>query len=124
MSVAPKAGAFALLLRMFLDCLWPLRPDWQLFVMVVAVITMTVGNLAALTQVNIKRMLAYSTIAHVGYILLGLVAAADGSSTGLQGMAIYLLVYAFTNLGVFTVVVALRRKDFIGDEIDDMSGAF
>ena len=124
MSVAPKAGAFALLLRMFLDCLWPLRPDWQLFVMVVAVITMTVGNLAALTQVNIKRMLAYSTIAHVGYILLGLVAAADGSSTGLQGMAIYLLVYAFTNLGVFTVVVALRRKDFIGDEIDDMSGLF
>ena len=124
MSVAPKAGAFALLLRMFLDCLWPLRPDWQLFVMAVAVITMTVGNLAALTQVNIKRMLAYSTIAHVGYILLGLVAAADGSSTGLQGMAIYLLVYAFTNLGVFTVVVALRRKDFIGDEIDDMSGLF
>ena len=124
MSVAPKAGAFALLLRMLLDCLWPLRPDWQLFVMAVAVITMTVGNLAALTQVNIKRMLAYSTIAHVGYILLGLVAAADGSSTGLQGMAIYLLVYAFTNLGVFTVVVALRRKDFIGDEIDDMSGLF
>ena len=71
---------------------------------------MTVGNLAALTQDNIKRMLAYSTIAHVGYILLGLVAAADGSSTGLQGMAIYLLVYAFTTLGAFSVIVALRRK--------------
>ncbi|MEE8257273.1 MAG: NADH-quinone oxidoreductase subunit N [Acidobacteriota bacterium] len=124
MSVAPKAGAFALLLRMFLDCIWPLRADWQIFVIAVAVITMTVGNLAALTQDNIKRLLAYSTIAHVGYILLGLVAAADGSSTGLQGMAIYLLVYAFTTLGAFSVIVALRRKNCIGDQVDDMSGLY
>jgi NADH-quinone oxidoreductase subunit N len=124
MSVAPKAGAFALLLRMFLDCIWPLRADWQIFVIAVAVITMTVGNLAALTQDNIKRMLAYSTIAHVGYILLGLVAAADGSSTGLQGMAIYLLVYAFTTLGAFSVIVALRRKNCVGDEVNDMSGLY
>ena len=124
MSVAPKAGAFALLLRMFLDCIWPLRADWQIFVIAVAVITMTVGNLAALTQDNIKRMLAYSTIAHVGYILLGLVAAADGSSTGLQGMAIYLLIYAFTTLGAFSVIVALRRKNCVGDEVNDMSGLY
>ncbi len=124
MSVAPKAGAFALLLRMFLVCIWPLRTEWQILLIAVAITTMTVGNLAAITQNNIKRLLAYSSIAHVGYILLGLVAAADGNRTGLQGMAIYLLVYAFMNLGAFTVVIALRRKDFIGDAVDDMSGLF
>ena len=124
MSVAPKAGAFALLLRMFLVCLWPLRPEWQTLLIAVSIITMTVGNLAAITQNNIKRLLAYSSIAHVGYILLGLVAAADGNRTGLQGIVIYLLVYTFMNLGAFTVVIALRRKDFIGDEVDDMSGLY
>ena len=124
MSVAPKAGAFALLLRMFLDCIWPLHPDWKIFVITVAVITMTVGNLAALTQDNVKRLLAYSSIAHVGYILLGLVAGAEGSSTGLQGMAIYLLVYSFMNLGAFAIIISLRQKDCTGDKIDDLSGLF
>jgi NADH-quinone oxidoreductase subunit N len=80
---------------------------------------MTVGNIAAITQNNVKRLLAYSSISHAGYILLGLVA---GNQTGIQGMAVYILVYAFMTLGAFLVVVALRRQDLIGEDIDDMAG--
>ena len=88
----------------------------------VAIATMTLGNLAAITQTNIKRFFGYSTIAHVGYLLLGLVAAADGNREGLTAIVIYLLVYAFMNLGAFAVIIVMRRKDLIGDEIDDLSG--
>ena len=88
----------------------------------VAIATMTLGNLAAMTQTNIKRFFGYSTIAHVGYLLLGLVAAADGSGEGLRAIVIYLIVYAFMNLGAFAVIIMMRRKDIIGDEIDDLSG--
>jgi NADH-quinone oxidoreductase subunit N len=80
---------------------------------------MTLGNLAAISQSNVKRLLGYSAISHAGYMLLGLVA---GNDTGLKGIAIYLLVYAFMNLGAFAVIVAMRRKDIIGDEIEDLSG--
>ena len=80
---------------------------------------MTVGNLAAITQTNIKRLLAYSSISHAGYMLLGLIA---GNATGIQGIAVYVLVYTFMNLGAFLVVVALRRKEFIGEDLDDLAG--
>ena len=73
----------------------------------VAVATMTVGNLAAINQSNIKRLLAYSSISHAGYMLLGLVA---GNETGIKGIAVYLMVYTFMNLGAFLVLVALRRQ--------------
>ena len=82
---------------------------------------MTVGNIAAITQSNVKRLLAYSSISHAGYILLGLIA---GNETGMIAIPMYLLVYTFTNLGVWAVVVALRRKDVIGEHIDEMSGLF
>jgi NADH-quinone oxidoreductase subunit N len=88
---------------------------------VVAVLTMTIGNIAAITQSSVKRLLAYSSISHAGYILLGLVAAGE---TGMTAIPMYLLVYTFTNLGVWAVVVALRRKDVIGEHIDEMSGLF
>jgi NADH-quinone oxidoreductase subunit N len=78
--------------------------------------------LAAITQTNIKRFFGYSAIAHVGYLLLGLVTAADGNRDGLTAIAIYLLVYAFMNLGAFAVIIVMRRKDLVGDEIDDLSG--
>jgi NADH-quinone oxidoreductase subunit N len=71
---------------------------------------MTVGNIAAITQSNVKRLLAYSSISHAGYILLGLVAASDGSLNGLMSIPMYLLIYTFTNLGTWAIVVALRRK--------------
>ncbi len=80
---------------------------------------MTVGNLAAITQTNIKRLLAYSSISHAGYMLLGLVA---GNDTGIKGIAVYMLVYTFMNLGAFLVVVALRRKNIIGEDLDDIAG--
>lgn len=121
-SVAPKAASFAILLRILLSGIWPLREEWQLFTIVVAIATMTVGNLAALTQTNIKRFFAYSTIAHVGYLLLGLVAAADGNSEGLTAVAIYLLVYAFMNFGAFAVLIMLRRKGILGEDLDDFGG--
>jgi NADH-quinone oxidoreductase subunit N len=121
-SVAPKAASFAILLRILLAGIWPLREEWQLFTIVVAIATMTVGNLAALTQTNIKRFFAYSTIAHVGYLLLGLVAAADGNPEGLTAVAIYLLVYAFMNLGAFSVLIMLRRKGILGEDLDDFGG--
>jgi NADH-quinone oxidoreductase subunit N len=86
---------------------------------VVAILSMTVGNLAAITQTNVKRLLAYSSISHAGYILLGLIA---GNATGLQGVAVYILVYTFMNLGAFLVLVALRRKNLIGEDVDDFAG--
>ena len=119
MSVGPKAAAFALLLRLFLEPLGSLRAEWEPILIGVAVATMTLGNLAAISQSNIKRLLGYSAISHVGYILLGLV---SGNETGLTGISIYLLVYVFMNLGIFTVVVAMRRRDLIGDEINDLTG--
>ncbi len=86
---------------------------------------MTGGNLAAMTQTNLKRLLAYSSIAHVGYMLLGLVAS-DGTnnSTGIMAILFYLLVYTFMNLGAFAVITSLRRRNIIGDEIDDIAGLF
>jgi NADH-quinone oxidoreductase subunit N len=80
---------------------------------------MTVGNLAAISQTNIKRLLAYSSISHAGYILLGLIA---GNETGIKGVAVYVMVYTFMNLGAFLVVVALRRKDLLGEDLEDLSG--
>jgi len=121
-SVAPKAASFALLLRILLVGIWPLRAEWQMLTIGVAVATMTLGNLAAITQTNIKRFFGYSTISHVGYLLLGLVAAADGNKEGVTAIAIYLLVYSFMNLGAFAVIIMMRRKNLLGDEIDDLSG--
>jgi NADH-quinone oxidoreductase subunit N len=87
---------------------------------------MTGGNLAAITQSNLKRLFAYSSIAHVGYMLLGLVAGTQTNPNfdGIKGILIYLMVYTFMNLGVFAVITSLRRRDIIGDEIDDISGLF
>lgn len=124
MSVAVKSAAWALLLRIFLFAFTPLRPLYVPLLIAVALFTMTVGNLAALTQNNLKRLLAYSSISHVGYMLLGLIAgtAVAVSSTGIKGILIYLLVYTFMNLGAFAVITSLRRRDIIGDEIDDIAG--
>src|SRR5206468_11366946 len=83
LSVGPKIGAFALILRLFVEALAPLKADWLPVVVVLAATTMTLGNLVALTQDNVKRMLAYSSIAHTGYLLVGLAAYAGGQKLGL-----------------------------------------
>jgi len=122
LSVASKAASFAFLVRLFYGPLAPfaaIRDVWAPILGVIAVITMTVGNLAAINQTNVKRLLAYSSISHAGYILLGLVA---GNQTGIKGIEVYLMVYTFMNLGAFLVLVALRRQKIIGDEMDDLSG--
>jgi NADH-quinone oxidoreductase subunit N len=125
MSVAVKAAAWAILLRIFLYALYPLRPMYLPLLVFVAIATMTGGNLAALTQNNVKRLLAYSSISHVGYMLLGLIASDNVTNkVGIQGILVYLLVYTFMNLGAFAVITSLRRRDIIGDEIDDIAGLF
>ncbi|MBZ5627737.1 MAG: NADH-quinone oxidoreductase subunit N [Acidobacteriia bacterium] len=125
MSVAVKSAAWAMLLRIFLWGLYPLRPVYLPLLVFVSVATMTVGNFAALSQNNLKRLLAYSSISHVGYMLLGLIASDNiTNKTGIQGILVYLLVYTFMNLGAFAVVTSLRRRDIIGDEIDDIAGLY
>ncbi len=125
MSVAVKAAGWAMLLRIFLFGLYPLRSMYVPLLVFVSIATMTGGNLAAMTQTNLKRLLAYSSIAHVGYMLLGLVAS-DGqtNSTGIMAIMLYLLVYTFMNLGAFAVITSLRRRNIIGDEIDDIAGLY
>jgi NADH-quinone oxidoreductase subunit N len=119
LAVASKAAAIAFLLRIFLGPLASARAAWEPILAVVAVLTLTIGNLAAINQTNIKRLLAYSSISHAGYMLLGLVA---GNSTGINGIEVYVMVYAFMTMGAFLVVVALRRRGIIGEDIDDFAG--
>ncbi len=121
MSVAVKAASFAMMVRVFMVAIYPLRPQWVAIIAAVSVMTMTVGNIAAITQSNVKRLLAYSSISHAGYILIGFVA---GNETGLTAVPLYLLIYTFSNIGAWAVIVALRRKDVIGEHIDDMSGLY
>ncbi len=114
LSVGPKLGAFALLIRVFAEALEPLRADWLGVFLVLTVLTMTIGNVVALTQVNVKRMLAYSSIAHTGYIMAGLAAFASATDAGVRAQGIesvlfYLLGYAVMNIAAFAVVGMLQR---------------
>jgi NADH-quinone oxidoreductase subunit N len=114
LSVGPKLGAFALLLRLFGEALGPLRADWLDVIVVLAVVTMTFGNVVALTQTNVKRMLAYSSIAHTGYILAGLAAYAaattpDVATQAIEAVVFYLVGYSVMNLAAFAVVGMLQR---------------
>ncbi len=120
-SVGSKAAAFAMLLRVFMEGLPAVSADWQMFFWWLAILTMTVGNLAAITQTNTKRMLAYSSIAHSGYMLIGIVA---GSQRGVTAALIYLFFYLFMQLGAFAIVTLLRRSDVVGDELKDLSGLY
>ena len=119
LSVGSKAASFAMLLRIFVEGLPSVSADWSALFWVLAVITMTLGNIAALTQSNMKRMLAYSSIAHAGYLLIGVVV---GTERGVASMLVYLGVYLFMQLGAFAVVVAMRRSDVVGDELKDLAG--
>jgi NADH-quinone oxidoreductase subunit N len=125
-GVAPKAAGFAILLRLLLTIFWPVNLGWTAIAAVVAVLSLILGTLAAITQTSIKRLLAYSSIAQAGYVLLGLVAAVNRDGTlherGLQAAVFYVFAYAFFNTGAFAVVTLLRREGAIGDEIDDLRG--
>ena len=119
MSVGPKAAAFAIFVRVFAGGLAPLTPDWRWLLGGAAALTMVWGNIAALTQDNVKRMLAYSSIAHGGYALLGLVA---GTLAGVHSVMFYMLVYTVTNLGAFGFVILLESRGFAGETVTDYAG--
>jgi NADH-quinone oxidoreductase subunit N len=122
LSTLPKVGAFALILRVFGEALGPLRAEWLIVIFVLAALTMTLGNLVALTQDNVKRMLAYSSIAHTGYMLVGLAAYADGQIEGLEGLLFYSAAYAFMNLGAFAVVAALQKRPGVTSRLETFAG--
>ncbi len=122
LSVGPKVGAFALVLRLFVVALYPLRADWLQVVIVLALLTMTLGNLVALTQTNVKRMLAYSSIAHTGYMLVGLAAYAAGRREGLEGLLYYGAAYSAMNLGAFAVIAALQKRAGVTSNLDTFAG--
>src|ERR1041384_582048 len=133
MSVGVKAASFAMFGRLFLYGLPDLRgsiagdaannipglPGWAVLLGIVSAVTIVWGNLGALTQNNTKRLLAYSSISHAGYTLLGLIA---GNQTGYTGFVIYLFIYTIMNLGVFGCIIALRRRGIIGDRMEDLNG--
>lgn len=128
LSTGPKIAAFALMLRVFVEALGVVRAEWVAVVVILAALTMTLGNLAALGQSNVKRMLAYSSIAHTGYILVGLAAFAaattgsDQARAGLEGLLVYTAVYAFMNLGAFAIISALQRRPGVTSELDTFAG--
>jgi len=119
LSTGSKAASFALYARIFIVALGDVHADWAPLLGLVAAITIFVGNWAAVNQDNSKRLLAYSSISNAGYLLLGLVA---GNQYGYQGIVIYLLVYTLMNMGAFGVIISLRRRGIIGDNVEDFSG--
>lgn len=121
MSVGAKVAGFAALIRIFIYALPQLNEAWVPAVAAIAALTLIVGNVIAIAQRNIKRMLGYSSIAHAGFILMG-VAAAISSDRGLSAALFYMLAYLFTNLGAFAVVVSVERQEGQGVMLDDYKG--
>jgi len=119
LSTGSKAASFALYARIFFVALGPMQIDWAPQLVIVAALTIGVGNWAAVTQENSKRLLAYSSISNAGYLLLGLIA---NNTYGNIGLVIYLLVYTLMNIGAFGVIISLRRRSIVGDNVDDMTG--
>ncbi len=119
LSTASKAAAFAIFARIFYVGMHHFRLDWQYVLAAVAALSMIVGNLAAITQDNIKRMLAYSSIGHAGYVLLGIIAV---SEMGLRGVLVYSVVYVFSTLGIWATVLMLERNEYAGEQVSDFDG--
>jgi NADH-quinone oxidoreductase subunit N len=118
-SAGPKAAGFAAFLRIFLEALPEIQTEWSTAIVILAMLTMTVGNVIAIAQTNIKRMLAYSSIAHAGYVLIGLAAA---NSDGQKSAVFYLLVYCVMNIGAFGAVILARTADGESLMISDYAG--
>jgi NADH-quinone oxidoreductase subunit N len=119
LSTASKAAAFAIFARIFYVGMHHFRLDWQYVLGTIAALSMIVGNLAAITQDNVKRMLAYSSIGHAGYVLLGVIAV---SEMGLYGVLVYSVVYVFATLGIWATVLMLERGEYAGEQVDDFNG--
>ena len=119
MAVGPKAAAFAAFFRVFAEAFPEMSPSWEMLLSIIAVLSMFVGNLGAIMQTNIKRMLAFSSISHAGYILMAVIAK---SSLGSSSMLFYMLTYAFMTFGIFGIIVMLGRKGEENLEIKNYSG--
>jgi NADH-quinone oxidoreductase subunit N len=118
-SAAPKVAAMALFVRVVMEGFAPVISDWQQIVTFLAILSMALGAFAAIGQQNIKRLMAYSSIGHVGYALVGLAA---GTHTGVTGVVIYLIIYVAMTLGTFAVILAMRRGGVMVEEIYELSG--
>jgi NADH-quinone oxidoreductase subunit N len=119
LSSAPKLASFALAFRLLAEGLGPLHDGWQDMLIVVAVLSMAVGNVVAIAQTNLKRMLAYSTISHVGFILMGILA---GTSAGYQAALFYTITYVVMAIGGFGMILLLSRSGFEAERLDDFKG--
>ena len=126
-GAAPKIAAFAIVMRLLVDSLHGLSSDWQPMLMILAVLSLAIGNLTAIVQTNFKRMLAYSTISHMGFVFLGLLSGVTQDqplvSTEAYGAALfYMLVYVLTTLASFGIILLLSRQGFECEEISDLKG--
>ncbi|HEX9501283.1 MAG TPA: NADH-quinone oxidoreductase subunit N [Thermoanaerobaculia bacterium] len=119
LSTASKGAAVAIFARIFYVGLHDFQLDWSNILATISALSMILGNLAAITQDNVKRMLAYSSIGHAGYVLLGILSL---NAMGLRGVLIYTLVYVFANLGIWATVLMLRRHTYAGERVDDFDG--
>ena len=115
----PKIAAFALAMRVLVDAMGALQTDWQGMLVILAVLSMAIGNVIAIAQSNIKRMLAYSTISHVGFIFLGIIA---GNNEGYVAAMFYAIVYSIMALGAFGMIAMMSSKGFDADQLDDLKG--
>ncbi len=118
-SSAPKLAAFAIIMRLLVGGLEPLAASWQDMLIIISILSMTVGNVVAIAQTNIKRMLAYSAISHMGFFLLGIISV---SANGYSSSMIYVLIYAVMSVGAFGVVLLLSRAGFESEELADFKG--
>ena len=118
-STAPKIAGFAMIMRLLVEGMGGLHGDWQMMLVILAVLSMALGNVVAIAQTNIKRMLAYSTISHVGFILLGILA---GNDAGYASAMFYTLAYSMMTLGGFGIVLYMSRTGFEAAELDDYRG--
>lgn len=119
LSSPVKFASFAFFMRLLVQCLQSMVPDWQLILIIMAVLSLAIGNIVAIAQTNIKRMLAYSTISHMGFVLLGILA---GDNNGYGAAMFYVVVYVLMNLGAFGMVLLLSRTGFEADQIEDFKG--
>nr|WP_298102079.1 NADH-quinone oxidoreductase subunit NuoN [uncultured Shinella sp.] len=119
-AAAPKVAAMAMLVRIVIEAFQPVVADWQQVIVFISIASMLLGSFAAIGQKNIKRLMAYSSIGHMGYALVGL---ASGSMAGVRGVALYMLIYMVMTLGTFAIILAMRRKDGENvEEISDLAG--
>lgn len=118
-GTAPKIAGFAIVVRLLIEAMGSLHTDWQLMLMILSILSMGIGNIIAIAQSNLKRMLAYSTISHVGFILLGILA---GNNDGYSAAMFYTLTYSLMSLGAFGMIILLTRSGFEAENLDDFKG--